>query len=68
MSGRNTQSDTHTALANQHGPSLTTRKVNDQIATILRLILCFNFLIAPFKDGLALLVSVYLVAEKGWDA
>eukprot|EP00985_Skeletonema_marinoi_P008447 scaffold3842_cov150-Skeletonema_marinoi.AAC.1 len=68
MSGRNTQSDTHTALANQHGPSLTTKKVNDQITTILRLILCFNFLIAPVKDGLAPLVSVYLVAEKGWDA
>ena len=59
MSSINTPSyDTHTA----------TKKVKDQIRTILRLILCFNFLIAPVKDGLAPLVSVYLVAEKGWDA
>ena len=60
------------SLANEHedehGPSLNAKKAKDQIETILRLLLCFNFLTAPVRDGLAPLVSVYLVAEKGWDA
>ncbi len=55
------------ALANanaKHEPS----PMKDQITIILRLLRCFNFLTAPIRDGLGPLVSVYLVAEKGWDA
>ncbi len=48
--------------------TLTAKAKDNNISTILRLMLCFNFFIAPVKDGLAPLVSVYLVAENGWDA
>jgi len=77
MNSTNTPSETHAhahaAKANdkdEHGPSLNAKakKEKAQISLILRLLLCFNFMIAPVKDGLAPLVSVYLVAAKGWDA
>ena len=48
--------------------TLKESKEKEKISTVLRLLLCYNFFIAPVKDGLAPLVSVYLVAEKGWDA
>ncbi len=74
MSSTNTPSETraHAAKANdhedEHGPSLNVnskaKKEKAQITLILRLLLCFNFMIAPVKDGLSPLVSVYLVAEK----
>ncbi len=76
MSSTNTLSDTraHVAKANghkdEHGPSLNAKvkKEKAQITLILRLLLCYNFMIAPIKDGIQPLTSVYLVAAKGWDA
>jgi len=37
------------------------------VTYVLRLLLSFNFFFAPVRDGLAPLVSVFLVAVKGWD-
>ena len=38
-----------------------------EVASILHLLLCFNFFFAPVNDGLAPLVSVFLVVGKDWD-
>lgn len=41
-------------------------KHQKQIRIILRLVYAFTFFLAPVKDGLAPLVSVFLVVAKGW--
>jgi MFS family permease len=51
-----------------HDPSSSpSRQEDNNVKMVSCLLLVFNFFFAPVKDGLGVLVSVFLVASKGWD-